>query len=216
MDANRASSSAGAGESVVSLADGSSIRVRPIAASDRAALADGFDSLSTTSRYRRFLAPVDRLTDGWLTYLTEVDHHDHEALVASAAESGEPVGVARFIRLADEPVVAEAAVAVVDGWQGRGVGSALVGLLAERAAEEGVERLRATSLADNVPAIRLLETLGKVNRSRAGGGVVELEVELDGALGREHPLRAALRRAASGALVFRPVARLRDAGPGGD
>ncbi len=195
----------------MTLADGATIEIRPIAASDRAALADGFGSLSTTSRYRRFLAPVDRLSDGWLTYLTEVDHHDHEALVAGVAGTGEPVGVARFIRLADEPLVAEAAVAVVDDWQGRGVGSALVTRLAERAAEEGLERLRATSLADNVPAIRLLETLGNVKRQATSGGVVDLEVELAGVVEREHPLRAALRRAASGALEFRhPVARLRE------
>lgn len=201
---------AGDGDIAV-LADGSAIEIRPIAASDRAALADGFDALSGTSRYRRFLAPVDRLTDGWLTYLTEVDHHDHEALVAGAVGTGEPVGVARFIRLANEPGIAEAAVAVADHWQGRGVGTALVSRLATRAGEEGIERLRATSLADNVPAIRLLETLGPVNRASATGGVVELEVELGGSVGSEHPLRAALRRAASGALVFgHPLARFRN------
>lgn len=58
--------------------------------------------LSPQSRYRRFLTPMSRLSPRLLRYLTEVDHHDHEALVAESPE-GDPVGVARIIRLTDNP-----------------------------------------------------------------------------------------------------------------
>ena len=40
------------------------------------------------------------LTDDIVTYLTDVDHHDHEALAAIDAATGEGVGVARFVRCA--------------------------------------------------------------------------------------------------------------------
>ena len=76
--------------------------------------------------YRRFLTPKKALLETELGYLTEVDHHDHEALAAFAVESGEPLGVARFVRSTEDPGAAEAAVAVVDDWHDRGVGSVLL------------------------------------------------------------------------------------------
>jgi len=76
------------------LADGRRIEVRQIGPEDRDALARGFERLGAESRYLRFFGPLDRLSDGQLTYLTHVDHHDHEALVAVDEETGEGVGVA--------------------------------------------------------------------------------------------------------------------------
>ena len=97
----------------------------------------GFERLGAESRYQRFLAPMAELSEDGITYLTDIDHHDHEALAAIDAETGDGVGVARFIRRADRPDTAEAAVTVIDEWQGRGVGTALLDLLAERARAEG-------------------------------------------------------------------------------
>jgi len=184
------------------LADGASVEIRPIEPSDREALAAGFARLSPQSRYRRFLSPVDHLSESSLTYLTEVDHHDHEALVASDSSSGEPAGVGRFIRIDDEPKIAEVAVAVPDAWQGRGVGSALLELLSERALEEGVETFRATCLSDNVEALHLLESLGPERPLAGGAGVIELEVDLSSPMRAANPLRRALREAAAGVLAF--------------
>ena len=113
------------------LRDGSCVVIRPIEPDDRAALADGFERLSAESRYRRFFAPVPHLSEHDLDYLTCVDHHDHEALVAVADATGEGVGVARYVRTG--PDVAEPAIVVVDDWQGRGVGSRLLDALVERA-----------------------------------------------------------------------------------
>jgi len=116
----------------LTLLDGSTVRVRPIRPGDKQRLLEGFERLSPESRYRRFLSPVPRLSDRALRYLTEVDHHDHEALIGIAHDcSG--VGVARFVRSEEDPELAEAAVTVVDDWQGRGLGTALLVLLAERA-----------------------------------------------------------------------------------
>ena len=144
------------------LRDGSSVVVRPIEPEDRDLLRAGFERLSPESRYQRFLVPMAELSDEMLDYLAEVDHRDHEALVALDAETGEGVGVARFVRLAGRPRVAEAAVTVVDAWQGRGLGTLLLELLATRAREEGVAHFSALVLATNTDMLELLERLGPV------------------------------------------------------
>lgn len=97
----------------------------------------GSACLSDTSRYRRFLSPDGRLSESELRYFTEVDH-DHEALVAIDSRAGEGVGVARCNRSREDPPAAELAIAVVDDWQRRGVGTRLATALAERARKEGI------------------------------------------------------------------------------
>ena len=71
------------------------------------------------------MTPIAELSESQLRYLTEVDHDDHEALIAFDAATGDGVGVARFVRLEDDPTSAEAAITVIDEWQGRGLGTAL-------------------------------------------------------------------------------------------
>jgi RimJ/RimL family protein N-acetyltransferase len=191
------------------LRDGSEVLIRPIEADDKEALARGFDALSPESRYRRFLTPMPRLSPRLLAYLTEVDHESHEALLAQARDDHEPVGVARYIRLKDEPDAAEVAVAVVDHRQGSGAATALLTRLAERARATGIRRFRATCLAENRDALDVLEGLGAQRRD-VSEGLAHLDIELTGVSEPGHPVRNVLRRAASGALTFtHPV------GPGG-
>ena len=76
--------------------------------------------------YHRFLNPHGRLTAAELRYFTEVDHRDHEALIAVDPGSGVGVGVARYIRDHERRDSAEIAVSVLEAWQGRGVGKALL------------------------------------------------------------------------------------------
>jgi RimJ/RimL family protein N-acetyltransferase len=137
-----------------------------------------FERLSPESRYRRFLTPHDRLTTAELRYLTEVDHHDHEALVATDPRTGEGVGVARYVRDPERPDTAEVAVAVADHWQGQGVGTELLHRLADRARDEGILRFTALVVADNAAARRLLADLGTVRVVDEAQGAVELTVDL--------------------------------------
>lgn len=160
------------------LRDGSSVLVRPVRPDDRELLLAGFERLGPESRYQRFLAPMAELTDDIVTYLTDVDHHDHEALAAIDAATGEGVGVARFIRSPGRPDTAEAAEAVIDDWHGRGVGTLLLDLLAERAREEGVVRFTALLLADNREMLELLEAIGPLRVVDRQRGTVEIEAEL--------------------------------------
>jgi len=148
------------------------IEIRPIRPEDREALADGIRRMSPESRYRRFFSPTAGLTGSQLTYLTEVDHHDHEALVAVDPDTDRGIGVARFVRSQSDPELAEFAVAVADDWHRRGVGSALLHRLTERAREEGIRRFSGLILEENRPMLELADELGDVQvRDRAAGAV---------------------------------------------
>src|SRR3954452_18898842 len=145
---------------VVAAARRLGVRIRPVRPSDAGLIRDGFARLSEESRRLRFLGPKSTLSDAELRYFTDVDHHDHEALVAVSRLSGKGLAVARFIRYVDNPCAADLAVTVIDEWQGRRVGTQLVSRLTERARSEGVQRFTALVSSDNTGAQRLL---GKVD-----------------------------------------------------
>jgi len=152
--------------------------IRPIEAGDKADLVAAVQQSTSEAVYRRFLSPHGRLSTAELRYLTEVDHHDHEALLAIDPESGRSVGVARYIRDRERHDSAEIAVAVLESWQGHGVGKALMRGLADRAREEGISRFTALMLAHNHPMRQLLAELGAIRVLGTGGGAVELAVDL--------------------------------------
>jgi GNAT superfamily N-acetyltransferase len=157
---------------------GTELEIRPIAPDDKAGLAAAVDQSSDEAVYRRFLNPHGRLTAAELRYLTEVDHRDHEALLAIDPVSQMSVGVARYVRDRERHETAEIAVAVLESWQGRGVGKALLHRLAERARNEGITRFTALMLSENRPMRRLLADLGTTRLLSAGAGAVELAVDL--------------------------------------
>src|SRR3954453_7881152 len=175
--------------------DGSRITIRPIEPDDREALAAAFERLSPQSRYRRVFAPMAPLSERALQYLTCVAHHDHEALVATDAETGGGVGVARYVRTG--PEVAEPAIAVVDDWQGRGLGGCLLDALADRARDEGIRRFEAPVLASTDEALHLLARLGQTSR-RTEGREIHVTIELPAQRGAGDRWRALLRHVARG------------------
>jgi RimJ/RimL family protein N-acetyltransferase len=161
-------------------------------------LREAFERLSPESRYRRFFSPVSSLTERQLDYLTDVDHRDHEALVAVTPGSGDAVAVARYVRT--RPGVAEPAIVVADDWQRRGLAAQLLDLLADRAREEGVECFVAPVLSENRAAIALFERLGGATVRRDG-----LEVEVTVPLAPEEEgaapsLREVLHAVAAGSV----------------
>jgi RimJ/RimL family protein N-acetyltransferase len=156
------------------LRDGSRIYVRHIRPEDAIELKRGFERLSPTSRYRRFLAGVSSLTEAQLHYLTHVDGEDHVALVATMPDGEREIGlgVARFVRVTDEPHVAEAAITVPDDVHRRGIGKLLAMTLARAALERGIDRFRGEILADNAAARQLLEEVGATIVRDADGNLV--------------------------------------------
>ena len=142
------------------LQDGLRVVIRPIRPSDRALLENSRDRFSDESMRRRFLAPKPRLSGSELRYLTEVDGHDHYAIVAVPVDDlGSIVAVARFVRLADDPETAEAAIIVADDLQGHGLGKRLAHELADAGRDRGVRRFTASMLTGNKAALALMRTL---------------------------------------------------------
>jgi GNAT superfamily N-acetyltransferase len=165
------------------LRDGERVAIRPIEPSDRAGLAEGFARVGPESRYRRFFAPKPALTERDLDYLTQIDHHDHEALLAIDLDTRDGVGVARYVRTGID--VAEPAIVVVDDWHGRGVGTALLRALAERARSEGIRRFQAPILASNRDVMHLIDGLGDASyRHEDGQAILEMTLPPRGLLPR--------------------------------
>ena len=152
------------------------VRVRPIDSRDRDAFSAWFGRLSDESRRRRFHGPKPRLSDRELTYLTEVDHVSHTALVAVDA-SGQLIGDARYATARPGDRIADFAVTVADDWQGRGVGTRLAARVIDAARANGMTRLTAMTLWDNTAAIALLRRLGFL-RAGYDGDALEYELAL--------------------------------------
>ena len=155
------------------------VRVRPIRPSDTGLLEEAFQRLSLESRQFRFLFPKGQLSPSELRYFTDVDHHDHEALVAVHRLDSRGLGVARYIRHRNDPRAADVAVTVIDEWHGRGLGTRLVTRLMERARCEGVSSFTAVVASDNSRARRLLRAVGPAPMLLGyDDGVAEYEVDL--------------------------------------
>lgn len=184
---------------VVTLRDGSRIRVRDLAPDDRDKLRAGFEELSPTARLMRFGRQVEELTDAMLDDLMDVDGHDHVALVAveDTDPEGGGLGVARYIREPYETSAAEAAVTVAEGQRGRGLGTALLRALAERATHEGVTEFRNYVLAENLAMRRVFEDLG-AHVAVQGGPVLRMDLPLAGPLRDDSDAARVLRAIAQG------------------
>jgi GNAT superfamily N-acetyltransferase len=161
-EARRQAYERGAGEprgELIDLPDGSEVLVRPVRPEDKPLFVAGWERFGEE-------------------FFTELDHVDHEAIGAIDPRSGEGLGVARYMRNPGRPDSAEAAVAVIDAWQGRGLGGVLLRRLCRRAAANGVRTFTASLLTGNRSMLALFERLGAVRTRGVEGGVMEIDVEL--------------------------------------
>ncbi|MCJ7725554.1 MAG: GNAT family N-acetyltransferase [Acidimicrobiia bacterium] len=162
------------------MTDGLQVGLRPIHPDDREALIEGFQALSSDSRYHRFLSPMPRLSDRQARYLTNLDQVNHFAWgigIRDDAGAIQGIGVARYVRDAADPGAAEVAVAITDRFQGLGLGSLLVRVLAVVAASHGVVRLTGVMLAENRAMVRIFEGIG-ARLGSAGPGLVKADAAL--------------------------------------
>jgi len=164
----------------ITLRSGHRVLVRAVRPDDGPGLAEAYDQLSQTSRYRRFFTGKPHLSEQSLAYFSDVDHRDHEALVAVVPGSGQLVGVARYIRIPGQPDQAEVAITVLDSWQRRGLGTVLLRELAQRAAEAGIRYFVAEILAENRPMVTLAQRLGDAEIT-GDGGTVSARIDLTAA-----------------------------------
>jgi GNAT superfamily N-acetyltransferase len=180
------------------------LTVRSVTAGDRDAQAALFGRMSQESRRMRFLTSKEAFSSRELTYFTNVDHLSHEALVAMDEHEGTMVAAARYVCFHDRPRTAEVAAEVADDLRGLGIGTALVQLTIQRARDNGIAVLIATTLVDNSRARGLLHRLGFHVHKRAGPEL-ELVLNLDGPQGPTSP-----------AYPERPATASLGLGPAGD
>ena len=156
----------------IALADGRQLTVRPLTPASKPLIAAAMTRLSPESIRRRFFAPRRELSELELHRLTAMDGWNQYARGACARGADgtlEGIGVARFARISESSTTAELAITVVDAWQGRGIGRALVGRLANAATLRGIRELHAIVLPDNAAIIGLLQRLAPWARWRRDG-----------------------------------------------
>ena len=160
------------------LRGGRSIEIRAICAADRTELLSALYRSSPQSLYRRFFAPKRGLTEGEIAYFLNVDFITHVAVVATLEEQGQSavVGGGRYILVG--PNKAEIAFAVVDQYQGQGIGAALMRHLAAIARTTGLEELSADVLADNVAMLKVFASSGLAMRTTRERDVVHVALLL--------------------------------------
>jgi len=132
---------------------GTCLSIRPVRTSDLEGVRGLFQQLSATSRYRRFFSPLPVVDDRFLRRFVDVDHRDHEAVVALCGD--DIVGLASYDRAVHDAVEAEVAVMVADAWHHQGVGRLLTRALGVAAYERGIDRFTAEVLGGNVAPVHL-------------------------------------------------------------
>jgi acetate---CoA ligase (ADP-forming) len=157
-------------EADVALRDGSTVHVRPVRAGDREAVLRFFQGLSEEARWLRFFTAVVDLP-GMADRAVNVDYEDRYALVATAG----PTVVGHGVYLRTDGDRAEVAFAVADDYRGRGLGTILLGHLAEAAVEHDVAVFEAEVLPDNHRMIEVFRESGFPVRMRSEPGQIRVE-----------------------------------------
>jgi GNAT superfamily N-acetyltransferase len=135
---------------------------------------DLYSRLSGDTRYQRFFSVMQRLPPDWARFLANVDYKRRFALVVEQADDPALIAVGRYEPSGDDPGIAELAVVVQDGWQGKGIGSVLMEGLLREALSNGITRFRAYVLEQNRRMLELLRRYTDVVAQRTERGVVDL------------------------------------------
>jgi RimJ/RimL family protein N-acetyltransferase len=145
---------------VENLRNGERIEIRALKPQDRDDLIAAVDRTSSESLYRRFFAVRRQFSETEESFYLNIDFVSHVALVALAEENGQQriVGGGRYV--VGEPGQAEVAFTVVDKYQGRGLGAALLRHLAVIAKQAGLHEMVAYVLPDNRAMLRVFEKSG--------------------------------------------------------
>jgi ribosomal protein S18 acetylase RimI-like enzyme len=152
---------------IETMRDGRRLEIRALTPNDQSDLMAAVARTSAESLRRRFFVAKRSFTDQEAAFFVNVDFVNHVALVAVIEECDRLViaGGGRYIVV--RPGEAEIAFAVVDQYQGCGVGKALMRHLAAIAQASGLDRFVAEVLPENLPMLRLFEHSGlRMNTKR--------------------------------------------------
>jgi len=146
---------------ILRLRSGKSLTVRFLEPGDAEALQGYFRSLTTRSRYNRFLGAMSELPRNLLADFIHVGEDDRFSVIATVTIDGHEtiVGEARYAFDPDKDSF-EFGLSIDDRWQGQGIGSALLRNLECRAGAFGATRLFGDTLRSNAAMIALARKSG--------------------------------------------------------
>jgi RimJ/RimL family protein N-acetyltransferase len=164
--------------STETLRDGRKVEIRALKPTDEAALLSAIGRTSSQSMYRRFFGVKREFSPKETAFFLNVDFVNHVALIAELDEGSGPVIVGGGRYVVAVPGIAELAFAVVDAYQGKGLGTALLRHLAKIARKAGLEEFVAEVLSDNVAMLKVFERSGFRVGTTGSRGVVHVTLSL--------------------------------------
>jgi RimJ/RimL family protein N-acetyltransferase len=150
------------------------LTIRAIRRDDASALQDFHHRLSPDAVRKRFFGAHPHLPDDEARRFTSPVQGQQAALVATC--NHQIVGVGRYNRLGTGDA-GEVAFVVQDGYQGRGIGTELLTLIARIGWDDGIRHFVADTLAENLPMLdvfRRTPAAVTVIETRRDGGVFHL------------------------------------------
>jgi acetyl coenzyme A synthetase (ADP forming)-like protein len=190
----------------LTLRDGSTVQVHVAGPGDCEALTDFFRRLSPESRWRRFLSLALPRPELVASLCDGSDPRSGSTLLATRVQDGEPRVIASGSYLAKDRRTAEVAIAVADGFQGKGLGTLLLERLALSAVRHGFTHFWAVARAENQAMLEVLRESGFALTERPERSEVEVDLTLvptEAALARLE-MRHRVATVASLSRFFRP------------
>jgi RimJ/RimL family protein N-acetyltransferase len=163
---------------IETMRDGRRVDIRALRPDDRADLAAAVERASPQSLYRRVFAVRRSFTEEEVAFFVNIDFVNHVALVAVVEEGGRStvVGGGRYVVV--QPGQAEVAFALIDQYQGQGIGAALLRHLVAIARAARLRELIAEVLPDNVPMLKVFEKAGLPLAVKRDSGVTHVTLRL--------------------------------------
>jgi ribosomal protein S18 acetylase RimI-like enzyme len=152
------------------------VEIRAQRPEDRAGLEAAIARMSDETLYRRFFVVKHDFSEKEAAYFLNIDFVNHVALVVLNDESGKRaiIGSGRYIVI--DAGRAEASFAVIDEYQGQGVGSALMRHLVSLGRQTGLRELVAEVMSDNAPMLKVFEKSGLETSAQREGPYVHVRL----------------------------------------
>lgn len=165
-------------EGPLTLYDGTTIHVRAIRPDDDERLRAFHRQLSPDAIMFRFFHFLPELPAPDAAHFTHLDYVDRMALLATMGKGAaeEILGVVRYDRV--EEATAEVAFVVGDRWQGRGIATALLHLLARYARSKGFTTFLAVTMGSNARMLEVLRNSGFPWTSSYSEGTLEVRLDI--------------------------------------
>jgi RimJ/RimL family protein N-acetyltransferase len=163
---------------IETMRDGRRVEIRALRHEDRNGLEEAVSRASAESLRRRFFSLRRHFSEQEMEFFSNIDFVSHVALVVVAEEGGRPVivGGGRYIVL--EPGRAEVAFALIDEYQGHGIGTALMRHLAAIARDAGLKELIAEVLPENTAMLNVFKKSGLQPTTKREAGIMHVTLQL--------------------------------------